>query len=240
MNAMSLSPQGGLHPVRDPSGQHVRPLPHGLFRNADGLGRRCDRAAEQVDGCGLEHGPFHHSSRRFATIVLGTVLGMDDGGHDYADRLRDAMKYAGVDYKALAKALGVTSNAIKKVLDRGSASLSALNNSRAAAHLGINPDWLATGDGAMVREEHWPFVRVTRDQIVALADVDRLLLEGQILQAMHNLKPHAPDELPEGVVLIPERRRAAAKQRQGGLRSINNPSPAALPVRRRNDEKKKR
>lgn len=66
---------------------------------------------------------------------------------DYNERLAEAMGEAVVSEAALAKALGVSYQAVKKVLAGGTKALSAPNNSAAAAFLGVNPDWLATGHG---------------------------------------------------------------------------------------------
>lgn len=51
----------------------------------------------------------------------------------------------------LSKAIGTTYQGVKKVVDGKSGAFSAENHSKAAAALGVNPDWLATGEGEMVR-----------------------------------------------------------------------------------------
>lgn len=66
---------------------------------------------------------------------------------DYGERLQDAMTAAGVGITALADHLGVSYQAVKKVLNGGSKSLAAENNAKAAALLGCSGDWLATGEG---------------------------------------------------------------------------------------------
>lgn len=60
------------------------------------------------------------------------------------------MDRANVKRPRLAKELGVSYVAVKKVLDGQTRAFTAENNSRAAAFLGVNPDWLATGEGEMV------------------------------------------------------------------------------------------
>lgn len=69
---------------------------------------------------------------------------------DYAERLAGAMKYSGATKTTLARAIGISYQAVKKVLDGGSHSLSAENNSKAARFLGVSSHWLATGDGEML------------------------------------------------------------------------------------------
>lgn len=69
---------------------------------------------------------------------------------DYAERLAGAMKHSGASKTTLARAIGISYQAVKKVLDGGSHSLSAENNSKAARFLGVSSHWLATGDGQML------------------------------------------------------------------------------------------
>ncbi len=59
------------------------------------------------------------------------------------------MDRAGVTRTRLAAELGVSYVAVKKVLDGLTRAFTAENNSRAATFLGVNPDWLATGEGEM-------------------------------------------------------------------------------------------
>lgn len=69
---------------------------------------------------------------------------------DYTERLACAMKHAGASKPALAKAVGISYQAVKKVLDGGSRSLTAENNAKAARFLGVSSHWLATGEGEML------------------------------------------------------------------------------------------
>jgi phage repressor protein C with HTH and peptisase S24 domain len=55
------------------------------------------------------------------------------------------MKTAGVSTSELARALGVTYQAVRKVLGGGQFGME--NNAAAARRLGVNSDWLATGKG---------------------------------------------------------------------------------------------
>ena len=66
----------------------------------------------------------------------------------YEKRLKEAMADAGVNVTALARAIKKSYQAVKKVCDGKSGAFNAENNSRAAAFLGVNPDWLATGSGS--------------------------------------------------------------------------------------------
>lgn len=67
---------------------------------------------------------------------------------DYSDRLKLAMTEAGVSISDLARSLGVTYQAVSKVVKGASNSLTAANNDKAARALGVDPGWLATGEGS--------------------------------------------------------------------------------------------
>lgn len=86
---------------------------------------------------------------------------------DYKTRLQAAMAEAGVDEHGLAKALGITYQAIYKITRGLSKSLSAANNEAAAAFLGVSSKWLATGKGPM-RASHINVKNVTERSKVPL------------------------------------------------------------------------
>lgn len=68
---------------------------------------------------------------------------------EYSARLKAAMDKRGVTVSALAGGMGVSYQAVKRVLDGLSKAFSAANNTKAAAFLSVRPDWLATGEGLM-------------------------------------------------------------------------------------------
>lgn len=70
---------------------------------------------------------------------------------DYKERLEKAMKAAGVDITELARSVGVSYQAARKVLEGESKAFTAENNAKAAARLNVSSDWLATGMGDMAR-----------------------------------------------------------------------------------------
>ena len=92
---------------------------------------------------------LNHSSLQQATMVtlesttLSTMV-------DYASRLDAALKNANSSASQLSAALGVSYQAIKKVLDGKSTALNAENHMRAARFLGVNSFWLATGEEQML------------------------------------------------------------------------------------------
>lgn len=69
---------------------------------------------------------------------------------EHSERLRAAMEHGDMNIPRLAAALGVSYQAIKKLCDGSSKAFSAENNSKAAQLLGVNPDWLARGEGEML------------------------------------------------------------------------------------------
>ena len=71
---------------------------------------------------------------------------------EYSERLKAAMARAQIKTRTLSDAIGMSYQGVKKVIDGKSNAFSAENNSRAAAVLGVNPDWLATGQGQMTSE----------------------------------------------------------------------------------------
>lgn len=66
---------------------------------------------------------------------------------EYSARLKKAMEERGVSVSQLAAGMGVSYQAVKRVLEGLSKAFSAANNAKAAAYLSVNPDWLATGEG---------------------------------------------------------------------------------------------
>lgn len=95
---------------------------------------------------------FNHSSDGCATIVHELSFNIPTMV-EYKDRLAQAMSAANVDVTQLAKLVGVSYQAAKKVVDGMSRAFSAENNSFAAQALGVSSDWLATGKGDMKRYE---------------------------------------------------------------------------------------
>jgi phage repressor protein C with HTH and peptisase S24 domain len=70
--------------------------------------------------------------------------------NDYSARLAEAMKHAGYSTQQLADALGISYQAVRKIVNRQSTAFTAENNSKAAKVLRVNADWLATGQGSML------------------------------------------------------------------------------------------
>lgn len=68
---------------------------------------------------------------------------------NYGTRLKQALAATGKSRKQLGEAMGITVQAIGDVINAKSNAFTAENHARAAAFIGVNPFWLATGDGEM-------------------------------------------------------------------------------------------
>lgn len=68
---------------------------------------------------------------------------------EYGERLAAALRARNVTISQLATEMGVSYQAVKRVIDGLSKAFSAANNTKAASCLKISPDWLATGQGQM-------------------------------------------------------------------------------------------
>lgn len=102
---------------------------------------------------------------------------------DYRGRLDWAMKQAGVTTQPMADELGVSYQAVKKVLDGKTKAFSAANNDTAARFLGINSRWLATGKGPVRPSD-------------AASDNTRYSTTSQAQAARHVGDPQAPNIKP--------------------------------------------
>ena len=157
--ALRLTPKRRLNPVGDLLGKFFRPLHDGLVGDANGLGCGVGVTAKKFESFGFAHAPLNHSSLPRATMVIGRVLSTRycqkmaeeemQSKTPYAERLAHAMSQSENPLTAveLAEAMGITRQAIDKLLKGGSKEMSASNNARAARLLNVDPTWLATGEG---------------------------------------------------------------------------------------------
>lgn len=67
----------------------------------------------------------------------------------YGERLAAALRSSGKSRLALSDAVGVSVQAIGSVVNGYTKAMTAENNAKAAAFLGCDPNWLATGKGSM-------------------------------------------------------------------------------------------
>lgn len=162
-NALRLAPQRRLNTVFDSGRQLIRPLVNRLVGDANSLGGGGDGSAEEFNGFGFEHASLNHSSRCAATMVppifesssyRQTMVEKAKVARvkkplPFGERLAHALSLPGNEngFSQLVKDLGVTRQAITKLLDGGSKEMGANNNAKAARTLSVDPIWLATGEG---------------------------------------------------------------------------------------------
>lgn len=77
-------------------------------------------------------------------------------GMDYSERLQQAMTYSQKSRKALSEAIGQSVQSIGMVINRRNGQLSTRANARAAVFMGVDPTWLATGEGSMTDAQEAP------------------------------------------------------------------------------------
>jgi DNA-binding Xre family transcriptional regulator len=67
---------------------------------------------------------------------------------EFKDRLRQAIEESGMSVTELADQIGLTKQAVHKLLDGTSKTMNMYNLFTASHALQVNPEWLATGAGA--------------------------------------------------------------------------------------------
>lgn len=124
----------------------------------------------------------------------------------YAERLAQAMTLSAAQIsemsaddrakiKALAKHLGVSYTGVAKLFRDASKFMNAPNNSKAAKHLRVDSDWLATGEGEMRSARVWPFGdAVSPDDFFRLSDEAVAPAIDVIVAAIARSKPLANSE----------------------------------------------
>jgi len=101
---------------------------------------------------------------------------------NYGERLQDALNRAGRTRKQLAAALGVSPQAVGMVINGvGSIErkLSAVNNEKAAAYLGISRLWLLTGENEPDQKPQM-IAGIGLDALIELLPENDYLLRAQV------------------------------------------------------------
>ena len=108
---------------------------------------------------------------------------------EYKDRLKLAMDAQKVSRQKLADVLGISYQAVRKVLLGESAGFDLANHNAACAFLGVHSDWLLTGRGpkdlGQRTEAHWRDGEASR-QAINLRDALKLL--GDALAAHNGIR----------------------------------------------------
>lgn len=135
---------------------------------------------------------LNHSSAKNATIVHddpGTIRGMTT----FQERLEKAMEKTGTSPRELADGLGLTYQAVKKVVDGKTRQMAADNCAHAAKFLKVNHWWLATGEGAPKPVEVWPFSQDLQTKVWSLGPDDLWHAENG-LRALLKMPPMLPEK----------------------------------------------
>lgn len=85
----------------------------------------------------------------------------------FGKRLAHALKTRGVERLALANVLEISPQAVSKIINSPTSSMTAVNAAKAARYLQVSWYWLATGEGDMANVEY----PVARHEAVALANL---------------------------------------------------------------------
>lgn len=230
------APKRGLYAVGNTLGKRVRPFVDCLVGNANCGSGFGDRSAEQLDGFVFMHATLNHSSVQTATIVtVGSVSCPDMDS--YKDRLAAAMggEVPRSAVIALARELGVSPQAIQKVLDGKSNAFTAANNVKAARFLRVSSDWLATGEGEMEQADLWPFPLVDRSRLNKLGPEARGYIQSAMNQALRELDAAQRDSQsgkPEGAPQTTATNVVEVSTKPRPARQIDSPFSAAREGRR--------
>ena len=139
---------------------------------------------------------------------------------DFKTRLEHAMREASVDPEALRAHLRVTRQAVNKLLKGTSKKMEAGNNIEAAALLGVDPYWLATGKGSPASQRLWPFPNLTPEQWLKISPEMRRGAESMLLSALppnddrHQQNNDAASSKPIGKAVEPRSVLTANRQRE--------------------------
>jgi transcriptional regulator with XRE-family HTH domain len=121
----------------------------------------------------------------------------------FGERLKHALETRKAERKALAAVLGISVQAISKIINTDS-SMNAQNTAKAARYLQVSWFWLATGEGDMENVEY----PVAKQEALALAN----------LRTINTLDPSAAQRITGDLGRIAD-----------GLRAQEALSPRALP-----------
>lgn len=103
---------------------------------------------------------------------------------EHKKRLKLALDESDYDYKSLAAALKTHPNSIKLLLSGKRGYMSVPNHFKACRLLGVDANWLATGEGEMRSASVWPFVDLTPAQWGTIPDTAKRQHEAGLRAAL--------------------------------------------------------
>lgn len=134
--------------------------------------------------------------------VQGAILGLPMNGRltlpdmkersPFGERLFQARTHAKLTQAQLAAAAGVSQGTLGELEWKHDGSGAVV---RLAMACGVRPEWLAEGEGDMLDPAAWPFELVTLDEILALTDRERGIVEGAMVNTLERLRVPTPDDI---------------------------------------------
>ena len=106
----------------------------------------------------------------------------------YGKRLAEAIKLAGSSRKEVAKAAGLTEQAIGQCIRGETEFLKVDGSAKAAAFLDVNHHWLATGEGNPRPDRAWPFTLFMPNEYRQLDDAIKDSVENELAGAIQRQK----------------------------------------------------
>lgn len=186
-------------------GVDSKPLRHGLGLNLADAGDFAG-ATEGGDDFFIVHAKLKHTFTEKASMLSQDVCKLRP--MNYGERLGYAIKLAGSSRRLLAQAVGLTEQAIGQCIRGETEFLKVEGSARAAAFLGVNHWWLATGEGEPQQDEGWPFNLFTRSDYALLTQQQRDDAENALAGAIQRARGESPPV--ETMAAYAERRRNPA------------------------------
>jgi transcriptional regulator with XRE-family HTH domain len=137
---------GSPHAILYPRWQRVGPLRDRLGLDADCQSGTSDGPSQEGERGLLVHATLNHAFPTTASIVYAGLRKVPT--MEFGDRLTKALAIANESRDGLAKALGISVQAISQVINGITKAMTAENTLRAARHLRVSAWWLATGEGS--------------------------------------------------------------------------------------------
>ena len=107
---------------------------------------------------------------------------------DYGKRLKEARASADMTQAQLSKLTGIPQSTISTAERMGHGSSDTAVYAKA---LGVDPTWLATGEGDIKTQSSWPFKKIAYERFMALDADDRAACQHELLSAIEKLEARA-------------------------------------------------
>jgi transcriptional regulator with XRE-family HTH domain len=109
----------------------------------------------------------------------------------YGDRLAEAINIAGASRKDVAKALGISVQAVGQAVRGETNAHTAENQARAARLLGVDYFWLATGEGKARPVPGWPFDLFDQSDYELVSEEYRKRIENELAGEIMRIKKNS-------------------------------------------------